>query len=72
MPAGSNGYAAMGYARPNNQVSDQEYGIGGQVSGRIGVRTGTSSRVAGMLLLAGATLAAMKLAGFRFNVGVTN
>lgn len=51
----------------------QDYGVGVGAGGYAGVNIdGTPSRVAGILLLAGAALAAMRLAGFRFNVGVTS
>lgn len=51
----------------------QDYGVGVGASAYGGVSVdGTPSRVAGILLLAGGVLAALRLAGFRFNVGVTS
>lgn len=35
-------------------------------------RDGTPSRVAGVVILAGAVLGIMRLSGFRFNVGVSS
>lgn len=48
-----------------------DYGVTGAANVRVGI-DGTPSRVAAVLLGSGAVLAAMKLLGFRFNVGITN
>lgn len=56
-------------------VADPNTGLGVEFSAGAGAsvtRDGTPSRVAGTLLVAGATLAVLKLLGFRFNVGVTS
>lgn len=52
--------------------TDAGLGLDVQAGAELSVgRDGTPSRVAGILLIAGATLAALRLAGFRFNVGVS-
>lgn len=52
---------------------DPRIGAGVEVSGGLGlvVRDGTPPRIAGLLIGSAALLAALKLLGFRFNVGVS-
>jgi hypothetical protein len=76
MPVGPTAYAApMAYQEPLRTPSpERQTGIGLAASGQVGATVGgeaTHSRVAGMLLIAGGVLAALKLMGFRFNVGVS-
>lgn len=65
-----------GYGTPfgyRSAVADPNTGLGVEFSAGVSTtRDGTPSRVAGTLLVAGATLAVLKLLGFRFNVGVTS
>lgn len=69
-------FAALSYQGPwvpGQMVEDHGVGIGASAYGSGGVTIdGTPSRVAGLLLVAGGVLAALRVAGFRFNVGVTS
>lgn len=69
MPVGPSTYGA---AYPQRSVTADTSGFGVDLgAGVTFVNDGTPSRVAGVLLVAGGTLAALKLLGFRFNVGVS-
>jgi hypothetical protein len=71
MPVAPTGYAAPYPAR--TAVAGNEMGIGVTAGAEVAfTRDGTPSRIAGILLLSAATLAALKLLGFRFNVGVSS
>lgn len=64
---------SYGTQYPMRAVNSDPNGIGVEFSAGVSAtRDGTPSRVAGALLIAGATLAALKLLGFRFNVGVSS
>lgn len=68
-------FSALTYQVGGSAVGDNpdDYGLGIGASGRASVQIdGTPSRVAGLLLLSGGVLAALRLAGFRFNVGVSS
>ena len=65
----SGGGTATGRFLDANPGAEPMAGIAGNVSASI---DGTPSKVAGLLLISGATLVALKMAGFRFNVGVSN
>lgn len=68
-------YSALGYqagAQTSGSIPE-DFGLGIGASGRGSIQIdGTPSRVAGLLLVAGGVLAALRLAGFRFNVGVSS
>lgn len=71
MPAGQ--AIAYGYGAPVGGPAAGELGVGVTAGAELAInRDGTPSRVAGILLLSAAGLAALKLAGFRFNVGVSS
>lgn len=71
MPVGpTNSYAPSPVRTP---IAGSDVGLGAGVGIEASATIdGTPSRVAGVLLLAGAVLAALKIAGFRFNVGVSS
>jgi hypothetical protein len=54
----------------DNDNGTYDTNLGFDVGGHVGLGSGTSSRVAAMLLLSAGALAAFKVLGFRFNVGV--
>lgn len=63
--------AALGGDWNMQREPQADYGVTGSANVKVGV-DGTPSRVAAVLLGSGAVLAAMKLLGFRFNVGITS
>lgn len=70
MPVGPT-YGTAPFVRTDPGTTGVGFGI--QAGADVALsRDGTPSRVAGVLLIAGAALAALRFSGIRFNVGVSS